>query len=375
MALNFPTDTSQPYYDPVSGLKYIYNSSIGAWETAIQPPAVIFDTAPVIEIPGFLWWDTAADERRLKIWLVEDGSEGEWVDATPTPAAAINLGDTPPDKITHPDLEQGDLWWDNVSGRLYIYYVDPADAAADRDGQWVDASPVPDNGARGNAYIAQGENPPSDPEPNDMWFDTVSGNMFIWYEDEDSSQWVITQNISGQAANIETIIASGPLSVAGTKTEPILSIANASTSAAGITKIATLAEAVAGTSMDTVLTPGILKSTISNYLDGQTIQYATEEETAKGLVGTKAVSPATLSSVLSGGSFGGGNPCGTIITFASQTAPAGYLKCDGSDVHRVQYSELFAVIGTTFGIGNGATTFTLPTLTSDNPSIVNYIKS
>ena len=46
MALNFPSDTSQPYFDPISGLKYIYNSSIGAWETAIQPPAVITATAP-----------------------------------------------------------------------------------------------------------------------------------------------------------------------------------------------------------------------------------------------------------------------------------------------------------------------------------------
>ena len=353
MALNFPTDTSQPYYDPISGLKYIYNSSIGAWETAIQPPAVIYETPPVIEIPGFLWWDTNADERRLKIWVVDPATNtGEWLDATPTPPpAVINLGDTPPTPETHPDLEAGDLWWDNVSGRLYIYYKDT-------DGsQWVDASPVPDNGARGNSYISQGENPPSDPEVYDMWFDTVSGNMFIWYTDDDSSQWVITQNISGQVSNVETIITSGPLSVAGTKKEPILSIADASHSSAGITRIATVSEALEGTATDVVLTPGILKTAIDTYVAASTVS-------------TTATTTTTTTS-----SYGDGNPCGTIITFANQNPPTDYLKCDGSAVNRYTYSDLFAVIGTSFGIGNGATTFNLPTLTHDNPVIIHCIKA
>ena len=372
MALNFPTPDNSPYFDPISGLKYIWNASIGAWETAIQPPAIVYDTAPTIEIPGFLWWDTAIDERRLKVWVVENGA-GQWLDATPTPPpAVIDLGDVPPTIDTHPDLEPGDLWWDKVSGRLYIYYEDS-------DGkQWVDASPVPDNGARGNSYISQGENPPSDPEPNDMWFDTVSGNMFIWYDDGDgdpSSQWVITQNISGQVATVENVLTTGPLSVSGSVKTPILSIADATTSSAGITRMATVSEAVEGTSTDTVLTPGILKAAIATYVEGQVIQYATEQETQTGLVGTKAVTPKSLASVLSNVSYGGGNPCGTIITFASQTTPTGYLKCDGSNVNRSQYPDLFAIIGTTFGIGNGATTFTLPTLTNDNPSIVNYIKA
>lgn len=59
---------------------------------------------------------------------------------------------------------------------------------------------------------------------------------------------------------------------------------------------------------------------------------------------------------------GGGNPVGTIITFASSTAPAGYLKANGNLISRTIYSNLFAVIGTTFGIGDGSTTFALPDL-------------
>lgn len=53
---------------------------------------------------------------------------------------------------------------------------------------------------------------------------------------------------------------------------------------------------------------------------------------------------------------------GTIIIFASATAPTGYLKANGAFLSRTTYSALFAAIGTTFGIGNGSTTFALPDL-------------
>lgn len=53
-------------------------------------------------------------------------------------------------------------------------------------------------------------------------------------------------------------------------------------------------------------------------------------------------------------------PKGVIIPFAGVTAPKGFLLCDGSQVSRTTYSDLFAVIGTTYGAGNGSTTFTLP---------------
>lgn len=55
-------------------------------------------------------------------------------------------------------------------------------------------------------------------------------------------------------------------------------------------------------------------------------------------------------------------PIGTILDFAAATAPAGYLVCDGSAVSRSTYAELFAVIGTTWGSGNGSTTFNVPDL-------------
>lgn len=56
------------------------------------------------------------------------------------------------------------------------------------------------------------------------------------------------------------------------------------------------------------------------------------------------------------------NPTGTIIAFAGNTLPKGYLLCDGSKVSRTTYKKLFDVIGTTYGAGDGKTTFTLPNL-------------
>ena len=53
-------------------------------------------------------------------------------------------------------------------------------------------------------------------------------------------------------------------------------------------------------------------------------------------------------------------PTGIIEMFAGSTAPNGWLICDGSTVSRSAYSDLFKIIGTTYGVGNSNTTFTLP---------------
>jgi microcystin-dependent protein len=66
---------------------------------------------------------------------------------------------------------------------------------------------------------------------------------------------------------------------------------------------------------------------------------------------------------------GGGNltgivtvPSGAIFPYGGTAAPSGYLLCFGQDISRSTYSDLFSAIGTTYGVGDGATTFTLPDL-------------
>lgn len=54
------------------------------------------------------------------------------------------------------------------------------------------------------------------------------------------------------------------------------------------------------------------------------------------------------------------HPIGTVLDFAGSNTPTDYLLCDGSEVSRTTYSELFSAIGTIYGIGNGTTTFNLP---------------
>lgn len=55
-------------------------------------------------------------------------------------------------------------------------------------------------------------------------------------------------------------------------------------------------------------------------------------------------------------------PVGSIKMYGGSTAPSRWLICDGSAVSRTTYSALFDVIGTTFGTGDGSTTFNLPDL-------------
>jgi microcystin-dependent protein len=53
---------------------------------------------------------------------------------------------------------------------------------------------------------------------------------------------------------------------------------------------------------------------------------------------------------------------GEIKAYGAVTAPQNHLVCDGAAISRAQYPELFAVIGTDFGAGDGSTTFNLPNL-------------
>ena len=57
------------------------------------------------------------------------------------------------------------------------------------------------------------------------------------------------------------------------------------------------------------------------------------------------------------------NPVGSVITFMADNAPDGYLACNGQEVSRTTYKDLFDIIGTKYGEGDGSTTFNVPNLT------------
>jgi len=72
-------------------------------------------------------------------------------------------------------------------------------------------------------------------------------------------------------------------------------------------------------------------------------------------------------------------PVGVIMMWGAGTLPDGWLLCDGAEVSRATYASLFAVVGTTWGDGDGTTTFNLPNMIDYSPmgqgGIINLAES
>lgn len=68
-------------------------------------------------------------------------------------------------------------------------------------------------------------------------------------------------------------------------------------------------------------------------------------------------------------------PIGIVIAFAGENIPTDWLECDGSAISRTVYATLFGVIGTSYGEGDGSTTFNLPNLTGDVTFIIKATKT
>jgi microcystin-dependent protein len=62
-----------------------------------------------------------------------------------------------------------------------------------------------------------------------------------------------------------------------------------------------------------------------------------------------------------------GIPTATIVPWSSASVPSGFLECNGQTVSRTTYSALFAIVGTTYGAGDGSSTFAVPNLGDNVP--------
>lgn len=352
MTLNFPGDTSQPYIDPISGLKYLFNNSIGAWETAIQPPAVISPTKPELNMPGFLWWDSVGGS--LYIYYIDSDSE-QWVEVLPSGSGGGGFSSVSP--VEPADPRVGDIWVDTSDPSAPLMYIW---GTIGGQVQWIllNRTGSPFAGAYAGPEITSGESEPSNPEKNDVWYDTTNELLKIYRDG-----WV-TVNKPQEVAPT-TLTASGALSISS----DTISILGASTTQAGVVRIATQAEVNEGFKTDVAVSPNKLRQGIAAHLTPATtdadgvISLATTAEVVEGTNNTKAVTPATLKS--SASSLGLSLPAGVIVEFAGTVPPAGYLACNGANVSRTTYANLFAAIGTTYGIGDGNTTFALPTKSGD----------
>jgi len=67
--------------------------------------------------------------------------------------------------------------------------------------------------------------------------------------------------------------------------------------------------------------------------------------------------------IINGGALlEGGIPTATVVPWTNSSLPTGFLECNGQAVSRSTYSALFAIVGTTYGAGNGSSTFNVPDL-------------
>lgn len=93
------------------------------------------------------------------------------------------------------------------------------------------------------------------------------------------------------------------------------------------------------------------------------IPIATTAEVTTGTNDSKAVTPLKLEQKI----IASLNPTGMIGMWGTITAPSGWLLCQGAAVNRTTYAALFAVIGITFGVGDGVTTFNVPNYSGRTP--------
>lgn len=359
MALNFPDPSvSTTYTDANTGLKYIWNSNVQAWESAIQPPVIVSTAQPSVTLKGFMWFDPSNDTlyvRDQNQWNpVTQGSQG---------AGTLTVSDNPPGSPN-----AGDLWWDSSAysgadptsgggGRMYIWYVD------DDSAQWMDASPNNAGSISSQAFVSPTE--PTTIVDGTLWFDTSTNPNSLKVRNNAINDYELANSVSSGVAEVSSTL---PIKVNGdivAATGNIaLTIDEASTTALGVVEYADNAEATAGTALDKVLSPKVLKDNIDSFLPQATetvkgvAELATSDEVITGTSADTIVTPATLNGAI--GTFA--NPTGAIIPFAGNTPPTGYLLCDGTSYTRASYGNLATVI-----TGNNVdANFNVPNLTGDN---------
>ena len=93
------------------------------------------------------------------------------------------------------DPQSGDFWYDTENGRMVMWYEDP------NSSQWVMISGL---GAEGRVVLTSAT-APTNPVVGELWFNTNYGSLFVWYEDGNNGQWVEAYSGSQAATTMATL--------------------------------------------------------------------------------------------------------------------------------------------------------------------------
>ena len=174
------------YNDQTGVFTYTPPLNTGGGSTNVS----IGTTAPIGATAGDLWWNST--QGQLKIYY-NDGNSSQWVDACgpngTSPSGgntSVTVSDTAP---TNPS--SGDLWWHSIQGQLKIYYDDG------NSQQWVDTSGPNGTGGGSATSVTVSDTAPTSPSSGDLWYKSDEGQLKIYYNDGNSSQWVDTGGNSG----------------------------------------------------------------------------------------------------------------------------------------------------------------------------------
>ena len=184
MAYNFPDSPSNGDTFILNGITYAYNSTKGVWkDTAVSPPSVTSsDTAPSTPASGALWYRT--DDSTLYVYY-SDGSSSQWVGVS-GPAGPQGItgadgadGSTAVSDAAPSSPSAGQLWWNSATNKLYIYYTDA------HSSQWIQATTPGATGATGPAGTATHQdtwrlssNVTADANPITAWTNTPASSTY-----------------------------------------------------------------------------------------------------------------------------------------------------------------------------------------------------
>ena len=130
----------------------------------------------------------------------------------------------------------------------------------------------------------------------------------------------------------------------------------------------TATDTITSTKMNNIIDQTTLTS---DAIIGTTLEVASGKikVRAAGITSNELATNAVTTTTITNGSVtseklasGAALPAGAIMPFAMNSAPTGWLATDGTAVSRSTYANLFAAISTTYGVGDGSTTFNLPDL-------------